>query len=193
MSVDPSAIPNFGGKPQEKPGEPQQAAGGRRTNAVSMPYADLVKLLLTQMNIKFAEDPQGNLLARWARYRMFFLLTGEERQRTLTLRAVYERAHGVDDKAGLLLLTDEWNHSRPWPKAYTHTSDDGTVRVVGDATLPLSAGVGFEHLVASIAGWIRAAGELDAWLAERLPDEPEGETPAAEAAGAGEDAPEESA
>ncbi len=164
MSVDPSAIPNFGGKP-DKQGQPQQA---RRPAGPIMPNQELVKQLLDRMKLKHTVDKSGDLLAPWKHYRVYFMFRGEERQRVLTVRTFYDRPHTVDDKPRLLQAIDEWNHSTLWPKVYTHTSDDGTVRLVGDFQLLLGAGVGFDHFVASVVSWVRAAGEFDKWLVDRF-------------------------
>ncbi|ONK12549.1 YbjN domain-containing protein [Streptomyces sp. MP131-18] len=188
MSVDPSAIPNFGGKPgkPDKQGQPQQA--GRPTGPI-MPNQELVKQLLDRMKLKHTVDKSGDLLAPWKHYRVYFMFRGEERQRVLTVRTFYDRQHTVDDKPRLLQAIDEWNHSTLWPKVYTHTSDDGTVRLVGDFQLLLGAGVGFDHFVASVVSWVRAAGEFDKWLVDRFglakdeDDEPTEDARNAEGAG----------
>ncbi|RKN11482.1 YbjN domain-containing protein [Streptomyces radicis] len=164
MSVDPSAIPNFGGKPERK-GPPQQA--GRPTGPI-MPNQELVKQLLDRMKLKHVVDKEGDLVAPWKHHRVYFMFRGEERQRVLTVRTFYDRPHSIDDKPRLLQAVDEWNHSTLWPKVYTHTSDDGTVRLIGDFHLLLGAGVAFDHFVASVVSWVRAAGEFDKWLVERF-------------------------
>ncbi|ARQ69591.1 YbjN domain-containing protein [Streptomyces marincola] len=183
MSVDPSAIPNFGGQ-SGKQGQPQQA---NKPAGPIMPNPELVKQLLDRMKLKHTVDKSGDVLAPWKHYRVYFMFRGEERQRILTVRTFYDRAYTVDDKPRLLQAADEWNHSTLWPKVYTHTSDDGTVRLVGDFQLLLGAGVGFDHFVASVVSWVRAAGEFDKWLVDRFglakDDEEAPEEAAGDAAG----------
>ncbi|RMI37800.1 YbjN domain-containing protein [Streptomyces triticirhizae] len=176
MSVDPSAIPNFGGRP-EKPeqqsgqGQQQGQQGQQRATKPTgpiMPNQDLLKQLLDRMQLKYVVDKQGDLVAPWKQYRTYFMFRGEEKQRVLSMRTFYARPHSLDDKPRLLESVDEWNHTTLWPKVYTHTNDDGTVRLVGDVHMLLGAGVAFDHFVASVVSWVRAGMEFDRWLVERL-------------------------
>ncbi|TNM32303.1 YbjN domain-containing protein [Streptomyces sedi] len=170
MSVDPSAIPNFGGrsdKPEQQGGQQGQPKAAKPTGPI-MPNQDLLKQLLDRMQLKYVVDKQGDLVAPWKQYRMYFMFRGEEKQRVLSVRTFYARPHTLDDKPRLLESVDEWNHTTLWPKVYTHTNDDGTVRLVGDVHMLLGAGVAFDHFVASVVSWVRAGMEFDRWLVERL-------------------------
>ncbi|UED85012.1 YbjN domain-containing protein [Streptomyces profundus] len=172
MSVDPSAIPNFGGrpdKPEQQRGQGQQQ-GQQPTKPTGpiMPNQDLVKQLLDRMQLKYVVDKQGDLVAPWKQFRTYFMFRGEKQQRVLSVRTFYARPYTLDDKPRLLESVDEWNHTTLWPKVYTHTNDDGTVRLVGDVHMLLGAGVAFDHFVASTVSWVRAAMEFDKWLVERL-------------------------
>lgn len=174
MSVDPSAIPNFGGrpdKPAQQGGQQQGQQGQQKATKPTgpiMPNQDLLKQLLDRMQLKYVVDKQGDLVAPWKQYRMYFMFRGEEKQRVLSVRTFYARPHTLDDKPALLESVDEWNHTTLWPKIYTHTNDDGTVRLVGDVHILLGAGVAFDHFVASVVSWVRAGMEFDKWLVERL-------------------------
>ncbi|MEV1006543.1 YbjN domain-containing protein [Streptomyces sp. NPDC049881] len=165
MSVDPSAIPNFGGQPERKPGD-QPAA--RKPTAPIMPNAELVKQLLERMKLKYVVDKQGDVVAPWKDFRTYFMFRGEKAQRILSVRTFYDRRHSIDDKPLLLETVDEWNHTTLWPKVSTHTNDDGTVRLIGEIPMLIGAGVGFDHFIASVASWVRAGIEFDKWLVERL-------------------------
>ncbi|GAB2876692.1 YbjN domain-containing protein [Streptomyces mayteni] len=174
MSVDPSAIPNFGGQPGrqsggqqggQQGGQPQQA---RKPAGPIMPNKELIKQLLDRMKLKYVEDKQGDLVAPWKDFRTYFLFRGEEQQRILSVRTFYDRPHTIDDKPRLLESANEWNHTTLWPKVYTHTNDDGSVRLIGEVQMLIGAGVGFDHFVASLVSWVRASVEFDRWLVERL-------------------------
>ncbi|MGK5532066.1 YbjN domain-containing protein [Streptomyces sp. URMC 129] len=164
MSVDPSAIPNFGGSPDKQKSAPQAP----KPVGPIMPNQDLVKQLLDRMKVKYVVDKEGDVVAPWKNYRVYFMFRGEERQRVLIVRTFYGHTHSIDDKPRLLESVDEWNHSSLWPKVYTHTQDDGVVRMIGDFHLLLGAGVAFDHFVATLVSWVRAAGEFDKWIVERL-------------------------
>ncbi|MDT0320448.1 YbjN domain-containing protein [Streptomyces millisiae] len=170
MSVDPSAIPNFGGQPgrpsgDQSGGQPQQA---RKPAGPIMPNQDLIKQLLDRMKLKYVVDKQGDLVAPWKDFRTYFMFRGEKQQRILSVRTFYDRPHTIDDKPRLLESVDEWNHTTLWPKVYTHTNDDGSVRLIGEVQMLIGAGVGFDHFVASLVSWVRASVEFDRWLVERL-------------------------
>ncbi|WP_326597846.1 YbjN domain-containing protein [Streptomyces sp. NBC_01803] len=164
MSVDPSAIPSFGGPPDKQKSAPQ----AKKPTGPIMPNPDLIKQLLDRMKVKYVLDKEGDVVAPWKNFRVYFMFRGEERQRMLIVRTFYSHPHSIDDKPRLLESVDEWNHSSLWPKVYTHTQDDGVVRMVGDFHLLLGAGVAFDHFVASLVSWVRAAGEFDKWIVERL-------------------------
>ncbi|CAM5704861.1 hypothetical protein SFUMM280S_05392 [Streptomyces fumanus] len=152
MSIDPSSIPNFGGKP-----EPQ--AQGPAGPVV--PDQDLVKQLLDQMELKYVVDEEGDLAAPWEQFRTYFMFRGEEDQQVFSVRTFYDRPHQIDDKPRLLETIDDWNRRTLWPKLYTHTHDDGTVRLIGEAQMLIGMGVSLEHSVSSTVSWVRAAIEFD--------------------------------
>lgn len=160
MSIDPSSIPNFGGQPEPQP------QGGPAGPVV--PDQDLVKQLLDQMELKYVVDDEGDLAAPWEEFRTYFMFRGEGDQSVYSVRTFYDRPHAIDDKAQLLESIDDWNRRTLWPKVYTHTHDDGTVRLIGEAQLLIGAGVNIELFVSSTVSWVRAAIEFDKWLVEQL-------------------------
>ncbi|MEU1375249.1 YbjN domain-containing protein [Streptomyces triculaminicus] len=160
MSIDPSSIPNFGGQP-----EPQPETGP--TGPV-IPDQDLVKQLLEQMELKYVVDDEGDLAAPWEQFRTYFMFRGEEEQQVFSVRTFYDRPHGIEEKSKLLEVIDDWNRRTLWPKVYTHTHDDGTVRMIGEAQMLIGVGVALEHFVSSTVSWVRASIEFDKWLVEQL-------------------------
>lgn len=160
VSIDPSSIPNFGGQPEPEPTGP--------TGAVILPDQDLVKQLLDQMELKYVVDEEDDLVAPWEEFRTYFMFRGEADQQVYAVRTFYDRPYGIDDKPQLFEALDDWNRRTLWPKIYTHTHDDGSVRLVGEAQMLVGLGVGLEHFVSSTVSWVRAAIEFDKWLAETL-------------------------
>ncbi|NBM19344.1 YbjN domain-containing protein [Streptomyces sp. GC420] len=163
MSIDPSSIPNFGGQPN-----PQQASGPA---GPVVPDQDLVKQLLDQMELKYVVDDEGDLAAPWEQFRTYFMFRGEEGQpetQIFSVRTFYDRPHKIDEKPQLLEALDDWNRRTLWPKVYSHTHDDGTVRLIGEAQMLIGTGVGLEHFVSSTVSWVRASIEFDRWLVEQL-------------------------
>ncbi|PJE96791.1 hypothetical protein CUT44_15835 [Streptomyces carminius] len=160
MSIDPSSIPNFGGQqPEQQPTGP--------TGPV-IPDQDLVKQLLDQMELKYVVDDEGDLAAPWEEFRTYFMFRGEKEQQIFSVRTFYDRPHSIEDKTRLLELIDDWNRRTLWPKVYSHTHDDGTVRLIGEAQMLIGVGVSLEHFVSSTVSWVRASVEFDRWLVEQL-------------------------
>ncbi|MET3987084.1 YbjN domain-containing protein [Streptomyces sp. PvR034] len=159
MSIDPASIPNFGGQP-----EPQ--ATGPAGPVV--PDQDLVKQLLEQMELKYVVDDEGDLAAPWEDFRTYFMFRGEDEQQVFSVRTFYDRPHAIEDKHQLLEAIDDWNRRTLWPKVYSHTHDDGSVRLIGEAQMLIGTGVSLEHFVSSTVSWVRASIEFDKWLLEQF-------------------------
>ena len=176
MSIDPSSIPSFGA-PQQQP----QPTGDEGPPPVIVPDQDLVAQLLDQMELKHAVDEEGDLLAPWDGFRVYYMFRGEQKE-LFAVRAFYDRPHPIETKAELLEALDEWNRETLWPKVYTHTHDDGVVRVIGESQMIVGMGVNINYFVAMTANWTQAAVSFDAWLADRLGlaeevDTEDGDTP----------------
>ncbi|MGW7683668.1 YbjN domain-containing protein [Kribbella sp. NPDC054772] len=133
-----------------------------------VPDQELIIELLEQMELKHIVDEEGDLAAPWETFRTYFMFRGEEDQQVLSVRTFYDRDYGLDDKPRLLGIVDDWNRTTLWPKVYTHTDDDGTVRVIGEVQMIVTGGVVLDNFVNTIVSWIRAAIEFDRCLAEQL-------------------------
>ncbi|MEO3751542.1 YbjN domain-containing protein [Streptomyces sp. B6B3] len=185
MSMDPSAIPNFGSaskKPEPdqqgdqaaKPAAGQQPAAANQGGQPAAPTAPvvpdkaLIKQLLDRMKLKHTEDKQGDVVAPWKSFRTYFMFRGENQQQVLSVRTFYDRPHTLDQKPELLESLDDWNRRTLWPKVYTHTSDEGTVRLIGEVQMLIGVGVALDHFVSSMVSWVRASIEFDKWLTEQL-------------------------
>ncbi|MDX6354258.1 MAG: hypothetical protein QOF98_1161, partial [Streptomyces sp.] len=93
---------------------------------------------------------------------------GEDDQLVFSVRTFYDRPHDIDVKPQLLESIDDWNRRTLWPKVYTHTHDDGSVRLIGEAQTVVGMGVSLEHFVSSTVSWVRASIEFDKWVGETL-------------------------
>ncbi|GAA2638089.1 YbjN domain-containing protein [Streptomyces axinellae] len=160
MSIDPSSIPNFGGQPEE----PEESG----PSGPIIPDQDLVKQLLDQMELKYVVDDEGDLAAPWEEFRTYFMFRGEEEQQVFSVRTFYDRPHTIEEKPRLLEAIDDWNRRTLWPKVYSHTHDDGSVRLIGEAQMLIGTGVSLEHFVSSTVSWVRASIEFDKWLVEQF-------------------------
>jgi hypothetical protein len=129
---------------------------------------ELVKQLLGQMNVKYVVDDEGDLAVPWEEFRTYFMFRGEAEQRIFSVRSFYDRTYSLDEKPQLLELLDDWNRNLLWPKVYSHTSDDGSVRVIAESHLLLGAEVSVEHFTLSLVSWMRADIDFSTWLGEQL-------------------------
>lgn len=159
MSIDPSAIPNLGGGPQATPSPPAGPV---------LPDQDLVKQLLDQMELKYAVDEEGDLVAPWEQFRVYFMFRGEKEQRVYAVRTFYDRPHPREERHRLLEVIDDWNRRTLWPKIYSHLHDDGTIRLVGEVQMLVGTGVALDHFVSSTVSWVRASIEFHRWLVDQL-------------------------
>jgi hypothetical protein len=167
VSIDPSSIPNFGGQPKKT--APQQGQGqAKQPVGPVIPDQSLVKQLLEQMKLKYVVDKEGDLAAPWEEFRTYFMFRGEKESQIFSVRTFYDRPHNIEDKVQLLESLDDWNRRTLWPKVYTHTNDEGQVRLIGEAQMLIGAGVALEHFVSSTVSWVRASIEFDKWLVETL-------------------------
>ena len=123
MSIDPSSIPSFG-----VPQPPQQPSGEAGPPPVVVPNQDLVRQLLDQMELKHAMDEEGDLLAPWEGFRVYYMFRGDQKE-LFAVRTFYDRPHSIDSKTELLEALDEWNRETLWPKVYTHTQEIGRAHV----------------------------------------------------------------
>ncbi|MFJ9946453.1 YbjN domain-containing protein [Kitasatospora sp. NPDC091207] len=181
MSIDPSSIPSFGlpqgGQPGGQGGQP---AG---PPPIVVPDQALVTQLLDQMQLKHVVDEEGDLTAPWEGFRVYYMFRGEQKE-LFAVRAFYDRAYPLEDKAEILDLIDEWNRDTLWPKVYTHTHEDGVVRLIGEAQMIVGTGVNLDYFVTTTANWTQAAVGFEQWIVERLGlqkeiegEEGEGEAP----------------
>jgi hypothetical protein len=156
MTIDPSSIPNFGA-PVPPQGPPP----------IIKPDSALVAQLLEQVDLKYGTDDEGDLVASWAGFRVYLMFRGEN-QELFAVRTFYEREYPVEKKGELLDVIDEWNRDTLWPKVYTHTNEEGVVRLIGESQLAIPAGVNIDFFVATTVNWIQAAVGFHGWLIDRL-------------------------
>ncbi len=166
MSIDPSSIPSFGlpqGPQGGQPGQGQPAG----PPPVVVPDQALVTQLLDQMQLKHVVDEEGDLTAPWDGFRVYYMFRGDQKE-LFAVRAFYDRSYPLEDKGEILDLIDEWNRETLWPKVYTHTHEDGVVRLIGESQMIVGTGVNLEYFVTTTANWTQAAVGFEQWIVERL-------------------------
>lgn len=156
MTIDPGAIPNFG--PQQPPQGPPP---------IIKPDAALIGDLFEQVGIKYGTDEEGDTVASWPGFRVYAMFRGDNKE-LFAVRAFYDRAYPLEEKQELLDVIDEWNRDSLWPKVYTHTNEEGVLRLVGEQQMVIPQGVNVDYFVASTMNWVQASIGFNTWLAERL-------------------------
>ncbi|MDH6138038.1 MULTISPECIES: YbjN domain-containing protein [Kitasatospora] len=163
MSIDPSSIPSFG-VPQ-----PPAGGGGRPAGPppIVVPDQNLVTQLLDQMQLKHVVDEEGDLVAPWDGFRVYYMFRGDQKE-LFAVRAFYDRPYTLEQKGEILDLIDEWNRETLWPKVYTHTHEDGVVRLIGECQMIIGTGVNIDYFITTTANWTQAAVGFEQWIVERL-------------------------
>ncbi|MFC8228003.1 protein kinase [Streptomyces sp. NPDC057287] len=154
--------------PAPPPQFAEQPAPQTATPAGSIvPTQDLVKQFLGEMEMHYAVDDEGDLTTPWQDFRTYYMFRGEDDQQVFSVRTFYDRPYNLAERPQLLETIADWNRRSLWPKVYSHNSDDGFVRLVGETQMLIGTGVSREHFASSLANWVRASIEFDHWLVEQ--------------------------
>lgn len=90
------------------------------------------------LGLRFFLDDEGDLGIPW-RYVTVHVIFQDTR--AIQLRGVWHRIADTDHLAALRRLVEEWNATRIGPKTYLTVADGGIVRLHGEVTYPLEAGM----------------------------------------------------
>ncbi|OIV36572.1 hypothetical protein BIV57_15565 [Mangrovactinospora gilvigrisea] len=161
MSIDPAGLPNFGAEPSPNDGGPETEIQMVR------PDQDLIKQLLDQLELKYGVDEDGDLVAPYEGFRVVYMFRGEQGE-LFMLRTYYDREFPIEERPTVLDALDQWNRDTLWPKAYTHTREDGKVFLATEYQLVTVNQVNLDFFVSNLASWMDASIRFDGWIAERL-------------------------
>jgi hypothetical protein len=131
------------------------------------PDRDLVAELLEQMELAYGVDDEGDLVTPYEGFRMYFIFRGDEHE-LFAMRTYYDRVFPLEAKRALLGALDAWNRETLWPKAYTLTQEDGTVRMVTEYQLIVPNRVDLNFFVSNLTSWMEASIQFDGWTADQL-------------------------
>ena len=99
---------------------------------------DRVMDCVRSLGLRFFLDDEGDLGIPW-RYVTVHAIFQDTR--ALQMRGVWHRIADTEHLAALRRLVEEWNATRIGPKAYLTIADGGVVRLHGEVTYPLEAGM----------------------------------------------------
>ncbi|MFC8276935.1 YbjN domain-containing protein [Streptomyces sp. NPDC057271] len=134
----------------------------------TVPGAEAVRRVLDENGITYVVDEEGDLCAPWQTFRTYFMFSDVGGQRVFSVRAFYDRPHGVEDETQLLRTVDEWNRDTLWPKVYTYAREDGSSQLVGEVHLLIGPGCDETQFAVSTGSWVAACIEFDEWLGRKL-------------------------
>ncbi|WP_172121130.1 YbjN domain-containing protein [Actinomyces faecalis] len=106
--------------------------------APSMVDVDRVLACVQSLGLRYFVDDEGDIGIPW-RYVTVHVIFQDER--AIQLRGVWHRISDTEHLAQLRHLVEDWNATRIGPKAYLTIADGGVVRLHGEVTYPLGAGM----------------------------------------------------
>lgn len=126
---------------------------------------------LAALGYRVAVDVDGDPTGVWGTDRFWFLRLGTQRE-ILQVRGRWHRTVPAARRAELLMVVNDWNRDRLWPKAYVRAEGQGLV-VTAEVSVDLADGVTDDQLDAVLLRGLAAGGRLFEALAQQLPEAPE--------------------
>lgn len=125
--------------------------------------------ILTELEVNFGTDDEGDLYADWDGLRLWFLARGD-RQEVLALQMLWDIRPPADQFPLVLAVLNEWNRTRRIPKAYAATESDGTFAVGGTMGIDLETGASDAFLRQQLGAFIGTSLSFQEYLAAKLPE-----------------------
>ena len=132
-----------------------------------IPTMALVQQLLDEFGLKHSIDEDGDLVVRWEKCSVYFFSYGEKRE-ILQARLYMNRRFDVDTRGALILLLDEWNRVKLFPKAYTVLPDDGRVGICAEQVHDFEAGATRAQLKYTLGLWVDTLLRFTDWVDEQV-------------------------
>jgi Putative bacterial sensory transduction regulator len=132
-----------------------------------LPSVPLIEQILDEFGLKHTLDDDGDLTVRWEKCSLFFFFYGE-RNEVLQARLYLSRRFSVESRGSLILLIDEWNRTKPFPKAYTVLPDDGMVGLCAEQCHDFEAGATRGQLKYAVGVWVETLLRFADWIDEQV-------------------------
>ena len=120
------------------------------------------------LGLRFFLDDEGDLGIPW-RYVTVHAIFQDTR--AVQMRGIWHRIADTEHLSQLRALVEDWNTTRIGPKAYLTVADGGVVRLHGEYTYPLEAGMTDRQLEDFVFGGCRLIVALMHEAEEQFPDE----------------------
>lgn len=157
MSTDPSAFRYI----TPGTGRPQPARPAVLGN-------DAVVRVMEMLELKHVTDDDGDICAPFEDFRIYYMFRGEDDERSFAVRTFYDTDFPLTAKPDMLDVADEWNRRMLWPKAYTHTTDSGVLRMISETQMPVIQGTSAEHFTTCAVAWTHAAVDFSDWMLKEM-------------------------
>lgn len=105
--------------------------------------AERVRACVQDLGLRYFVDDEGDVGIPW---RLVTVHVVFQDTRAVQLRGVWHRIAETESLGPLRDLVEDWNITRIGPKAYLTISDNGVVRLHGEVTYPLGAGMTDQQL-----------------------------------------------
>jgi hypothetical protein len=143
---------------------------GRRSDAASTtvaPSTALLEQILDEYGLIHAFDDDGDLVVRWEKCSIYFFHYGEKDE-VLQARVYLNSRYDVDTRPALILLLDDWNRTKLFPKGYTVLPDDGMVGVCAEQAYDFELGATREQIKYTVGSWIHTLLRFVDWIDEQV-------------------------
>ncbi|MCL2781315.1 MAG: YbjN domain-containing protein [Actinomycetia bacterium] len=143
------------------------SAVGARAGTLVLPTTALLEQILDEYGLTHAIDDDGDLLVRWEKATMYFFHYGERRE-VLQARMYLNRRFAVELRSDIVLMLDDWNRTKLFPKAYTVLPDDGMVGVCAEQVYDFEVGATRAQIKYSVGSWVDTLLRFVEWLDEQV-------------------------
>lgn len=130
--------------------------------------AERVAACLEARGYVVARDEDGDLTGIWGSDRFWFLLLGRDAE-ILQVRGRWHRTLPAECRGETLLVVNDWNRERLWPKVYVRT-EGGSTAVYAEVSVDLEHGANDDQLDLVLRCGLSTAGRLFSALEQQLPD-----------------------
>lgn len=131
------------------------------------PTIALIQQILDGYGLVHSLDEDGDLVVRWEKCSVYFFHYGEH-QEVLQARLYLNARFDVDNRPALIVLLDDWNRTKLFPKAYTVLPDDGMVGVCAEHVFDFETGVTRDQLAFTIGSWLHTLLRFADWIDEQV-------------------------
>ncbi|EHM94043.1 MULTISPECIES: YbjN domain-containing protein [Actinomyces] len=129
---------------------------------------DRIHECVKRLGLRYFIDDEGDIGIPW-RYVTVHAIFQDTR--AVQMRGIWHRIADTEHLTQLRALVEDWNTSRIGPKAYLTVADGGVVRLHGEYTYPLEAGMTDRQLEDFVFGGCRLIVALMHEAEEQFPDE----------------------